>query len=980
MANSLSASWRAYMENADSLLDGYRTAVLNRDAFAARGGSLPPFPLRLAAALRDSQLPAGTANAVLATLGSNDGLLPDTGQNGGAGSNGGGGGSGNDGGGGGGGSNGGGAASGAAAQQGTTGAAARLAPWHSARALALLQSTAVHLHDCTGTGAVEANAAIGSALAHPDVTALRLALLQTLWEQAGLGPAGAGPDAAAGPGASDAAPSPGGDLLWIHYQSVIVGAVGLWQAGRERVLISPDEGRLLPPEPGVPPELQLARAAARTAEAMARLMRGQGLGGVFGAEQLRRLVVEENNIVTLLPLLSQRCPPVPEPLPHWAEASAWVLAAALEGLEAALAAGQGAGAGANAAGASAAAAAAACDLAAKVAMALERAAVTAAGLLGSGASAQRMEALAARLRRAGLGASLDHALRLAFAFRDRAMAPGFSREAVQLDLGFVGVLDQVSVLNTALAPAALHDATPVSRSEAAASAAEGLAECSGLALTLAKWASLLARRMEAAAAAAPGNPAGAATRTYLQGTGDSNARRLLILLLKWATLLRMRREGSPGTGVRGAAAEPATPAASHGPSSARPPTAGRAVAEEEQEAYFYLSTARLVSQLGADMAAAPHAPAAGPGAQQQLSPPALVRLTASAALAECLHYVGSLCADADVSLAAEGRILACQPHRLLAAATKLVVAWRSDGVAAQELAQRGALNKALCLAALRLAANPALAARMRRWLLPPAAARGGARAGAGSAAEGLRAAEAEAGALEGAVEGEEPGWEAERGCLEQAWRELWRSFTSGAEGEGGYPPLAGPKLLSSLALWRSDGGGPGGGERVSVEIADAAFRSGAIALLGDSRDLQAGVPQGHAFRLRLLRVPQDTRGAEALMAAMAATAELAGGTSPLPAEAEAAAEAVLAAPLPPPLAVPPEGRALTKLRVCGCPGCGSFGARSETALPLRQCSACKAVRYCGPGCQRAHWRDGHRAECGALAGAVAALAAARESE
>ncbi|PNH08217.1 hypothetical protein TSOC_005221 [Tetrabaena socialis] len=61
------------------------------------------------------------------------------------------------------------------------------------------------------------------------------------------------------------------------------------------------------------------------------------------------------------------------------------------------------------------------------------------------------------------------------------------------------------------------------------------------------------------------------------------------------------------------------------------------------------------------------------------------------------------------------------------------------------------------------------------------------------------------------------------------------------------------------------------------------------------------------------------------------------------------------------------------LRLCGNPGCRSFAGASEAALPLRKCSGCKAVRYCGAGCQRQHWQEGgHKAACAQLRAAMEA--------
>ena len=58
-------------------------------------------------------------------------------------------------------------------------------------------------------------------------------------------------------------------------------------------------------------------------------------------------------------------------------------------------------------------------------------------------------------------------------------------------------------------------------------------------------------------------------------------------------------------------------------------------------------------------------------------------------------------------------------------------------------------------------------------------------------------------------------------------------------------------------------------------------------------------------------------------------------------------------------------RHLVMARALGEPGeerkvCASCGTESTT---LRICSRCKLVRYCGPACQRSHWRVGHRPLC-----------------
>lgn len=42
---------------------------------------------------------------------------------------------------------------------------------------------------------------------------------------------------------------------------------------------------------------------------------------------------------------------------------------------------------------------------------------------------------------------------------------------------------------------------------------------------------------------------------------------------------------------------------------------------------------------------------------------------------------------------------------------------------------------------------------------------------------------------------------------------------------------------------------------------------------------------------------------------------------------------------------------------------GQPQGQQQQPQPLRACTACRAAVYCGPACQRAHWRAVHRAEC-----------------
>ncbi|KAG2493876.1 hypothetical protein HYH03_007814 [Edaphochlamys debaryana] len=62
--------------------------------------------------------------------------------------------------------------------------------------------------------------------------------------------------------------------------------------------------------------------------------------------------------------------------------------------------------------------------------------------------------------------------------------------------------------------------------------------------------------------------------------------------------------------------------------------------------------------------------------------------------------------------------------------------------------------------------------------------------------------------------------------------------------------------------------------------------------------------------------------------------------------------------------VPPCLPADAVLPVCGNPACKSMAGDSEADVRLAQCSRCKVVGYCCNECQSAHWRRGHKEECG----------------
>ncbi|KAG2488968.1 hypothetical protein HYH03_012584 [Edaphochlamys debaryana] len=172
------------------------------------------------------------------------------------------------------------------------------------------------------------------------LAALRLAALETLWEQAGMEPAG---DAAEGRSGSSSG-APGGSAsaarmtkaqqqaLWRHHAKIVSVTLGLWVKARAGEVVFPEE-RCLPPERGVPSGLQMARVSARTAEALCRLSRGEGLGGAYP----KPLVPSHAVCMSLLGHAGTRNPGwSPAEVAHWLEAGAMVLAMAGEGLAASM--------------------------------------------------------------------------------------------------------------------------------------------------------------------------------------------------------------------------------------------------------------------------------------------------------------------------------------------------------------------------------------------------------------------------------------------------------------------------------------------------------------------------------------------------------------------------------------------------------------------------------------------------------------------
>ncbi|KAG2486451.1 hypothetical protein HYH03_014898 [Edaphochlamys debaryana] len=899
----------------------------------------------------------------------------------------------------------------------------------------------------------QASAALGEAVGQPQVAELRLAALEGLWEQAGVGPGQEERQEASWDALRSALQAAGvTEVLGLAHGRTVSGTLGLWQSAQCGQLFLAGGG-CLPPKPGVPPELQLA-------------LRTESF---------------------LFHVLDEGLPPAAwasADAPLWAEAAAWALATAVETL---------ARDPPDAAPPSAAASARQAPQpdqghrpAEAVAGALERVDRVAWGLHAAwrraagagtaqnpaGASSSGRDSVLPRLRRAGLGASLDHALRLAYAAADRAAAPGAAAWAVEL----AHLLRPVPA--RAWAVVALLDLELLGPVEEGAGArlgpglglSLGLRAAGGLAVTVAKRAMALAGQLEERAEAAPaeagaaavlsqaadaaaqgaapgtigaeGAEAAPATRADMPASSGSPRAgphlpspaeplsHSTTALCTCIFLLRQQRVGlllpkasqsapaaagpaltslasvKPGHSAAAGAASPDAPAPQAGVTTAGPVSestsvssagtslvlAGSATTAPQVGSTGGVSTSAGNDSSSGGSSAASHAAASGapppspaPGAWgplaaeleayvlqagSRLAACAVAEAAAGAAgrgleaaglVGSCLSSIAALCYTSEPGCPlVEARLLALQPHRLAAAACKLLCAWRVPPASAPAEAAAGAAGGSeggeapgratrvsptvvagvLPLALASMAAHsPQLASRVRSFLLPPPP-------------DGCAEAE-EAGAA---------GQAEERGCLAQAWPAALRSQAA-----------AGAKDASALglALLRAAQGGGGGGGGEGGSGCGGGGSDGCP--MPHDRFQQAGA----SLLAWWYAKGRGEHGPPTAMVAELVTPRPGEDSGPL--DAAEAAAAVVAAPLPPLLASPPAGRVLTQLLVCGGPGCASFGGRSEAELPLKRCGGCKAVRYCGSACQRAHWGGGHKAECGAM-GPAAAVMRAEERE
>ncbi|KAG2498823.1 hypothetical protein HYH03_003016 [Edaphochlamys debaryana] len=550
---------------------------------------------------------------------------------------------------------------------------------------------------------------------------------------------------------------------------------------------------------------------------------------------------------------------------HRAESAAWCLDLAVQGTKAALESGQ----------------------ATKVCM---QSALQALRLLAKDEAcpperlgAPSREELAEQLSRAGLAANLDHALRLAFTAADRAAVAPDNDELGKLALGTAAVPVLVSqVLGSLALPLAAR-----------------YAPGGGVMVTFAKRAAMITTRLRELEEA---------------GTAEARAKERELLLAAIHQFVpslypcaRVAKEevwpDAEGAAVAGS-----------GSDSSGGNDCGDGGASDADVAAF---VARSLCHLATQVAARSACRRVGPQTYRSVL---YVTSMALGSLALCRPSQPT-----DPQTIAH-RILACQPHRLLAAACKLYVKLQPPSAAtaapsgagagpAAELDQLQDVRYEMVLAfvqALELLLEiPQLNARVLSWLSPPGHGTEPAAAASPAPAERMDT--------------------AERGCLEPLVRL-------------GVAPVAPEFVLPLLS-----------------------FYAGACSR-GAASGAQSGAPASDMVDAPPTQSPNEGLGGrpdEAGPVPESAAAEQSGREGPGPGQ-DARAEdvaALLAAPLPPPLDVTLAEAALPGLRVCAYPGCLSYGGRSEADLPLKACGRCRCVRYCSPGCQAGHWRAGHKADC-----------------
>ncbi len=532
------------------------------------------------------------------------------------------------------------------------------------------------------------------------------------------------------------------------------------------------------------------------------------------------------------------------------------------------------------------------------------------------------------MARCGLAASLEHTLRLLFSVQD-LMQTGQTAIAKDLGKASLSVSRAIeAVLQSLPPPMGVQQAEGQGGGQAAGPQL-------GLLLTLSKRAAVVARALEAGGSAGDGAQA--------QQRSITGAAEVLGLLTAAA--------GSLAEGVRDSAAAEAAVSLAASEASGAGDGGGEECVDEAQEVLVLVARAasclaaplawRLATEMATAAVAVGRPTAARDWAAWQAGTRAVCGVLACALRWWC-----------DPPLLPPAQLLACQPHRLLAAACTLAAALPDRTKKLGKHKQRLIVLVASTVAVL--ASHATLSGRVRGWLAPPPAA---AATLAGSGDPGGGGGGGGGGSGSGSDTGSgSRGYEHEAdpcaGCLAAPLLALVRHTIGTA------PSYA----AHTAALLRLAGGGEGTG--AAAGEADGGFRRFAAAvaeaMVADScRDAQ---PRGE-----FSEVPMPDGSSPSTLLQGENEGDGARGMPPVPPPPPPPASAPPGAP-PPALALPPcRQGALPRLRVCGYSGCGNFAGESEGALPFKQCGGCRAVRYCGADCQRAHWREGHRAECKMLA-------------
>ncbi|KAG2488662.1 hypothetical protein HYH03_012824 [Edaphochlamys debaryana] len=853
----------------------------------------------------------------------------------------------------------------------------------------LLASALSRAHGLLSTCTRDVAPQLASQLSHPNVVALQEALLERLCVHGGVELEGEGQDRGqavedlegqqevegAGP-SGRAAPARWQGRWWLPALEARLGHViggssmqgwrceetADWLVQAHADALACLAHGLCSPVNGSPPPPRLARLEPRALEALCRLQRGEGLGGAYSRRPDASL-----SLLTLLPDVNRLLFET-----RSAETLAWALALNLEGLEAGLAG----GGDREASGLT--------ELYAGTEMALymlrQVCEARAPALLG----APSREALAAALTRAGLAASLDHALRLAFAAADRAAChpQRLQLNALARYTAYTPVL-MSHMLSGQVLPARVR-----------------LEASGGVLVTLGKRARMMTRRLRELEAEVEGSRKRAARALARKQEHDLLAR-IIERMLPSMPGPEMLSGGtrSPQPGSTADAAGPPGP----------PP---------EAQVFAGRELCLLAAQ------------AAARAVQWRLRPAVFRKLLT--AVTNALLYLRTAGCDVGLtSLTPSGgrlsapQLLALQPQRLLAAACKLVRARVSTAAdpsaggpgkdaadAAPDpttLAARAAMLAAMTVA--ELAAHPQLSNRVRSWLVPPsggggssgggsgdgrcggdasgsgsckgrggdggASGRGGGGVSSGGSGDGRGGggvSRSGAGRGGGARDGSAPGVTSEQGCLEPFLRLgiqpllqksdeamsaslecLLRAAARGDNGGDGHRALGG--VSDAAAADRTTGPCDGGAATAAADPGSGFRRLAAVVAKGMRVFVDVKVWVGD------LEAPlQDDMGA-----AEPSPLELPDGEGGSPPAGEGAppdeSAAVLAAALPPPIAVPLAEAAFPGLRVCAYPGCLSYGGRSEAELPLLMCVRCKCVRYCSQECHKADWEEGHKNEC-----------------